>query len=210
MHLRGLIIDGAGTGQTGISYNSGSALIVENCVIGNLVGDGIDGAPLGGSLSVSDTVVTGNSGSGIVVGYGSPLGTPDGNGVITALFNRVKTDYNGNYGIALQPYPEGTTVLATVIGSSAASNGQAGFYCLGNTTVMMFHSISANNRVGVFEEGVGPTYIGQSVVSGNSNPIASGFESTPSGIEAGIYSYGTNQIDTNAESVETLVSAAQK
>ena len=87
--LRGLTIDGAGTVFTGISYNSGY-LIVENCVIRNLAGDGIDGAPLGGSLAVSDTVITSNSGSGISV---TPLGPSGGNGAITAVFNRNQTNH---------------------------------------------------------------------------------------------------------------------
>jgi hypothetical protein len=39
--LRGLSIDGAGIGLTGIQFNSGKSLTVENCVVRHMTGDGI-------------------------------------------------------------------------------------------------------------------------------------------------------------------------
>jgi hypothetical protein len=200
VHLRGLNIDGAGTGQTGISYSSGSALIIENCVIRDLLGDGIDGAPLGGSLSVSDTMVTNTAGSGIVVGQSGSSGA---NGAITALFNRVRTEYNNTYGIEIGDDGSGTTTLATVIDSTAtySGSGYAGFCACSNggtTTVMIFHSVSTNNYLGI-EQGSARAFIGQSVVTGNQH---GGFGATDfQGSDDGTFSYGTNQISPDQGSL---------
>src|SRR6185295_16621048 len=48
--LRGLTIDGLGTGSTGISFLAGGALYVENCTINNFGGGyGIEFVPTNGS-----------------------------------------------------------------------------------------------------------------------------------------------------------------
>ena len=209
VHLRGLIIDGAGSGLTGISYNSGSALIVENCIIRNLIGDGIDGAPLGGSLSVSDTSITSNAGSGISVSPAFPGGPA---GTITAVFNRTQTNYNGSDGIAVSDGIDvlvggyGNTVLVTVTDSVAASNGFAGFDAGslgGATTIMVSHSVATNNLIGVISEGGSTILIGQSVVTGNQTGWATNTSS-------GILSYGTNHVDGNHAGQGTMPTTGNK
>ena len=201
VHLRGLTIDGAGTGLTGISYNSGF-LIVENCVIRNLAGDGIDGAPLGGSLAVSDTVITSNSGSGISV---TPLGPSGGNGAITAVFNRNQTNYNGANGILVEDGGAGTAMLATITDSVAASNN-VGFSALsfgGNTKLMVSHSVAANDNTGVLSNGGATVLIGDSALSGNQVGWATNTSS-------GILSYGTNQVDGNSGGQGSMPSTGNK
>jgi hypothetical protein len=201
VHLRGLTIDGAGTGLTGISYNSGY-LIVENCVIRNLAGDGIDGAPLGGSLAVSDTVITSNSGSGISV---TPLGPSGGNGAITAVFNRNQTNYNGANGILVEDGGAGTAMLATITDSVAASNnvGFSAHSFGGNTKLMVSHSVAANDNTGVLSNGGATVLIGDSALSGNQ--VGWGTNTS-----SGILSYGTNQVDGNSGGQGNMPSTGNK
>src|ERR1700686_5761280 len=60
--LRGLTIEGAGTGATGVKFNSGQSLTVENCVIRHFTTGGILFDPTGSSnLLVSNTLVADNN-----------------------------------------------------------------------------------------------------------------------------------------------------
>jgi hypothetical protein len=185
VNLRGLVIDASGgAGSTGIVFNTGSVLNVENCTISNMGLDGIDAGPGGSSLLVSDTVVSNNGGSGISIASATP-----GNIYFTA--SRVQTNNNGGDGIAVSSTQ---SVFATVTDSVAANNGQAGFYSnftgggdSGAITLTIMRSVAANNSTGLLAPGIGLIEIGQSVVSGNqigwSGPA--------------IVSFGTNQIEGN-------------
>src|SRR5215472_14401831 len=57
--LRGLTINGAGVALNGIIFNTGGPLTIQNCVVRNLTGQGINFVPINGisSLSVSYTYV---------------------------------------------------------------------------------------------------------------------------------------------------------
>jgi hypothetical protein len=66
--LRGLTIEGAGVGNTGIVFNSGQSLTIGNCVIRHFMGNGIDFLPNASSrLSVASTLVAENGSFGIIV-----------------------------------------------------------------------------------------------------------------------------------------------
>jgi hypothetical protein len=68
VNLRGLIIEGAGSGQTGIRFNSGAFLSVQNCVIRNVSLYGIGFFPANdASLAVADTFIAKAANSGILV-----------------------------------------------------------------------------------------------------------------------------------------------
>jgi hypothetical protein len=62
--LRGLTINGQG-GTTGVSFLSGNSLTIENCVVSNMNGAGIDAAAPSADVRVKDTTLRGNSGYGI-------------------------------------------------------------------------------------------------------------------------------------------------
>jgi hypothetical protein len=72
--LRGLLIDGVGTGANGIQFNTGAFLNVQESLIRNFGGSGIAFISLGGAgnLFVSNTLVSDNAGTGIDAksGYG--------------------------------------------------------------------------------------------------------------------------------------------
>jgi hypothetical protein len=196
--LRGLTIEGGGVGQTGIQFNSGGSLTVENCVIRHVTGDGINFFPNSTSnLSVSNTLVADNNNNGILV-------LPSGTGAVTAVFNRVEMNNNANNGIVLSGLNSTGTINATVSDSIAAHNGSTGFYVLSAsgdalTTLTVFHSVAANNNgTGIAAQFTGATLrLAQSVVTGN----AFGWVVSNGGVLA---SYGDNYIDGNGPNTGSL------
>jgi len=172
--LRGLVLDGAGVGQTGIAFNSGRALAIQKCVVRNLTQDGIDfnvnvSSGFTSSLHVSDTFVSYNGGSGISV-------QPGGSGTAAAVFERVESDLNFVNGFVVSGSASTGIVIATANDSVAAGNGQVGFIAVGNATNSsintfdVFRSTSSNNNTGLKTDGNNSFMtIGQSVITGNSN-----------------------------------------
>jgi hypothetical protein len=190
--LRGLSIDGAGVGAVGIRFDAGASLTVENCIIRHMANDGIDfySTTAYSALTVSNSLVADNSSIGINF---APIGSA------TAVFNRVEANNNGNDGIdVFGSNSAGTnTVNATVSESVAAGNSEFGF-AIGTasghapTSVMVYHSVAANNGAGVVALGPGATVrLANSTVTGNTN----GWQtlSTPGVVD----SYGDNYIDGN-------------
>jgi hypothetical protein len=89
--LRDLTIDGSGLGTTGIQFNTGASLTIAKCVVRHLVTDGIHFATTGASsLSISNSVISDNTNDGIFV-------EPTGSGAVTAVFNRVEVNNNGQH-----------------------------------------------------------------------------------------------------------------
>jgi hypothetical protein len=189
--LHGLVIDGEGTGLTGIRFDTGQSLVVDNCVIRRVTNDGIDFFPTASSkLQVSDTLVADNGDNGIFV-------LPTGSGTVTAVFNRVEASGNSFDGIILSGGDSTGTVGGTATESVAAGNGAGGFvsYTASDqapTTLMLFHSVAANNAGhGLEAFNAGSTIrIAQSMVTGNAN----GWEAMTGGA---VQSYGDNYIDGN-------------
>lgn len=102
VNLRGLVIDGGGTGINGINFIAGASLHVERCIIRNFDaaapnGFGIRFAPNSGArLFVSETAILKNgtisSGGGIMIG-------PSGTGKVLATLNRIQILENGAVGV---------------------------------------------------------------------------------------------------------------
>ena len=193
--LRGLTIDGAGVGQTGIKFNSGTSLTVESCIIRHMTGDGIDSfsnAPTS-ILTVSNSIVNDNAGDGIIV-------QPSGN--TTAMFNRIETNNNKFDGILVSGanVNQSKTVNATAFESVSSGNGSDGFHAYsggatnGLTTFMVSHSAASNNGFGVEATYTGATlHLANSTLSGNVN----GWTDTGAGGLGVVDSYGDNYIDGN-------------
>jgi hypothetical protein len=154
--LRALTFEGAGVGLTGILFNTGQSLTIENCVIRHVTSDGIDFFPNAtSSLLVSSTLVADNGNHGIVV-------FPSGSGAVTAVFNRVEVNNHvGGTGILVNGVNGTGTVNATVSDSVAAGNS-TGFAAGSNTgraltTLTLFHSVAANNNSGIYANGANST-----------------------------------------------------
>jgi Right handed beta helix region len=149
--LRGLTIEGTGA-QRGVQFNTGRSLTIENCVIRNMGTYGIEFAPNATSqLNISSTLVD-NSRYAAVYVY------PSGSGRVRAILSRVLL-YNGRtggglgHGLAVDGTNSTGTVQATVWDSVAAGNN-TGFGSISKknqapATLMLFHSVAANNGSGV-------------------------------------------------------------
>jgi hypothetical protein len=89
IHLRGLTIEGLGTGSNGITLNMGANLAIENCVIRGFANAGINISPTtSSSFSVSNTIVSNNP-----FNYGINVG-PQGSAVVTGVISNVTANNN--------------------------------------------------------------------------------------------------------------------
>jgi hypothetical protein len=196
--LRGLDIEGLGTGLNGIRFLAGAALHVEKCTIngfrassaGN--GNGISFAPSGASeLYVSDTIVrnngTGSNGGGILI-------RPTGTGSAKAVLNNVQMSNNV---LGVRPDGGGSTgaVNVTVRNSTSSGNSFTGitaFSTSASVNVNVENSSSVSNgTIGVKAEGLGVIVrLYGNTISGN----GTGLEVLSS---AQILSYGNNAIEGN-------------
>lgn len=122
--LRGLDIEGAGSGANGIRFLAGGALHVENCTINNFAQKGIDFEPSGTSeLFVSDTVVRNNQASAAT--SGGIFVKPGVAGSALVSLDNVRLS-NNQFGMRV----EGGT-QASVVRSIASGNVTNGFLAVG-------------------------------------------------------------------------------
>jgi len=177
--LRGLVIDGLGTGGVGASFVQGLALHIQNCVIRNFESatgaNGIFFAPAGnGQLFVSDTIIY-NNGSGSFTGGifvtnvngGSPrmvldrvhlennvdglliVGNFGARGVRVIVRDSVISGNAAN-GIHAFTQPEEAPAFAVVERSSMVNNRQNGILADGpGATILLDDSTVARNSVGI-------------------------------------------------------------
>jgi Right handed beta helix region len=193
VHLRGLTIDGLGTGTSGIHFNAGGNLAIENCVIRGFTNAGIAITPgTASSFSVSNTIASNNGGTGILV---NPKNVPIAvNGVLS------KVTANDNFdGILVSGFTTGASLNVTIVDSEASNNGfivfgvaSAGVIAQGtNTAVMVRNSVASYNVVGLYAGSSGSILrVAHSVVTRNYTGV--------NGFDGGIIqSYGDNDIDGN-------------
>lgn len=178
--LRGLDIEGLGTGLNGITILTGGTVYVEKCTINHFTQSGINFAPTvaNSRLHVVDTIVRNNgvlpsSGQGILV-------NPTGAGA-QANLDHVRLE--GNIA-GLKAQGSSTTSVSE---SVAASNNFAGFSASASPAVLNIErSVAVNNGTGVVCA-VGTTVrIGNTQISGNTTaPVTN----------AACSSYKNNDID---------------
>jgi hypothetical protein len=200
--LRGLTIDMRGADNHGISFVSGSALYVQNCVI-HRASNGIEFAPASGitRLHVSDSVISNSGDTGINI---QPTGSAD----VRIMIDRVRMENAQFHGIAVAG-DNTTGSLTAMIRESVASGGlgtgmSASDAGGGTTKVMIDRSAILNNFHGVAVAGANATiWIGDSTISGN---VGIGFVSS-GGVSA---SYGTNLVNGNGTDGAATSSAAHK
>lgn len=130
INLRGLIVEGAGTGSTGIAFISGGSFTVSNVVVRNNVSSGIAMGPsTDARITISNSLIADNGGHGI---YVQPSGAPR----VRVVFTRVETSNNhldgigifGNFGAPL------IDLSAVCIGCVSSHNQGYGYEAQGSTT----------------------------------------------------------------------------
>jgi hypothetical protein len=160
--LRGLNINGIG-GTTGISMTNGSRLVIENCVISNFAGAGINVAT-GAEVRVADTTIRDNN-DGLVLSNGAHAT------VAGSRFFGHTTDLAGIY---VNATPTGTTTTAAVSDTIFSGNFVGVYQCAvtGATgRVSITRSTASNNSYGIVQDACAGT---MSTVASNNLITANG------------------------------------
>jgi hypothetical protein len=169
--LRGLDIEGLGTGLVGIKVLGAlDSLHVENCTINNFRGTNSSGIEVATTVAgttrvyIKDTIVRNNgqgTGGGIFV-------NPTGSAVVRASLDNVRMEHN-TFGLKSQ----GTSTV-DVNHSVAAGNSGAGFNtAVGTTTQNIEGSMIANNGTGIACT-LGTVRVGNSAIHGNTTGVTAG------------------------------------
>jgi Right handed beta helix region len=187
VHLRGLTLTGLGTGATGIQFNTGGNLAIENCVVRGFF-NGINISPsTSSSFSVSNTIASNKSG-GIFV-------QPTGSAVVTGVLGKVTANNNFN-GISVDGgLTTGASLNVTIADSEASNNIGVGVVAASSpgtaaTAVMLRNVVASNNGTGLEANTTAIIRVAHSVVTGNGFGV-----DTAAGT---LFSYSDNDIDGNA------------
>jgi hypothetical protein len=130
INLRGLIVEGAGAGSTGISFLNGGSLTISNVVVRNNVSSGIAIGPTADAkIAITSSLLADNGGHGV---YIQPSSGPK----VRAVFTRVEAYNNtldgfgvfGNFG------NPSTDINAICVSCISINNGQNGYEVLGSAT----------------------------------------------------------------------------
>ena len=138
--LNGLLIDGLGTGSTGVHLTSGGTLTIVNCVVRHFISNGVRVTPSycgTTTVVISDTIASDNP------------------SILSS-------------GIFLNPTGTGT-VKANISRTSANNNGQVGFFFVGAVTGTVVDSITIGNGIGFATSSSAVMRLGRSTASGNAN-----------------------------------------
>ena len=183
--LRGLTIEGLGTGLNGISFSGGGTLSVENCTINNFTQGGIDVTATNAKVSIKDTTVRNSSGGGIHVHPGS--------GTTRVSIDRVRME-NDLFGVNIAD-----NASATVSNSVATNNSNNGFVVAsgGGLAEMNIESSTASNNGSASPNGglraTGP----QGIIRISNVTVTDNFIALSTSGGGQILSYGNNRFAGN-------------
>ncbi len=205
MTLRNLNINGVNLGGSGVTFQNGSALFVEHCVIENwnsaipAIGIHFRLSGVTAELHVTDSVIknngNGSSGSGIII---QPSGSAGANAVIERT-----TVENNTYGIFANNTGGTGTILLHIKDSTVANstvNGISAYTAGSITAIVIDHSSSLiNGGSGILSQGSGGlVFLSDTTVMSNLTGLSTAGGGT-------IYSYGNNRLTGNASDGVTPV-----
>jgi hypothetical protein len=209
VHLNGVLIDGVGTGNTGIQFNTGKSLTVENCIVRNLSFSGLFVGNNGANslvLTVSNSYFADNGGNGIII-------SPNGSGAVKAAIDRTVLSGNGFAGLNVLGQGSTGGVHVTVTDSVAAHNKNGsqgnGFLVQSDgshsvATLMLARTTAVDNFVGISAFGDHSILVvGQSTVTHNTT----GYSAANSGF---ISTYVDNYVDLNGSNTGSLSSVSKE
>jgi hypothetical protein len=198
--LRGLTINNQNSGGSGIVFNTGGTLHVENCVVnGFSSGDGINFIAAA-NLEVKDSIFRGN-GDGIVV-------LPPAATAAQAAIDQVRLEENVTDGLLAV---DGATV--TVRNSLASGNGNTGFAAVSatnsNVELDIENCVASNNTgIGVSAQtgstGAATVRVSNSTVTHNGTGLRSFLG------HAQLLSRGNNTVEGNTTDTVAIVSYSAK
>ncbi len=185
--LRGLDIEGLGTGLNGIRHLAGGSLSVENCTINNFTQKAIDFEPTGPSqLSVKNTIIRNNV---IGASSGGIFIKPGVGAFVLASIDDADITRN-TFGVRAEDNTKLTIRNSSINGST--QDGVIAFSASAPTSVALDGVVSVNNGAGgVRADGVNATVrLSRTTLTGNNAAIvrvASG----------AVVSYSSNNFDGN-------------
>jgi hypothetical protein len=168
--LRGLTVDGGGSGSNGIVFNTGGRLTIDQCDVMNfvgggfIIGNGILIQPTSGNhnIVITNTTVSNNQYQG--VNYFPPSGSTATAGIV---IDHVSANSN-NVGIAINnSFGASGTATASVSNSIASFNGGGGFYFANVTASLDASNASSNSSYGVAANTGATLALGRSVLMNN-------------------------------------------
>ena len=204
--LRGLTINGAGTGINGVVFNTGASLNIENCYISNVTNFGVLAQPsTAGKLHIENSTIE-NTGSGVT--GGAVLLRPVSGGSLVVSLNRTTMESNV-LGLRAENSVSGAgAITAAVVNSEAGNNTYSGFVVsqtagAGSVTLNIDSTASVNNGVGLNLSGPAATVrVSNSTITGNGIGVNSS--------TTNLLSYGNNHIDDNTSPGFTMPIIPQK
>jgi hypothetical protein len=192
--LRGITIDGAGNGITGVNFTSGASVVIDNLLIQNVTTAGVNFRPIGTArLTVSNTLIT-NSNNGVLVqptgAAGNARATLSNLQLSNNTSNALRVDATGatsglgllvdisnsrldgsTNGISVIT-PVGSTFARVNVTSSSVVHNNNGLSVNGGSTLIRASGnlISDNGFGMVFASGGQIFGYGDNVTDGNQNP----------------------------------------
>jgi hypothetical protein len=190
--LRGLDIEGLGTGLAGIRVLSAAAVHVENCKIHNFTAFGIDFSPASPTTSsqlfVNNSIISENNG----VNSGG-VRIRGGAGVTVKAMVESTQILNNNFGLRSDGAGGAVSTNVTVKGGSASGNLNASLIAVAGTLttnqLMIDGTAMSNNGFGPRADG-STVRFGNCAVTGN----GTGLSTANGGV---LSSYGNNRVDGN-------------
>lgn len=192
--LRGLSIEGLGTGLAGVKYNSGKQLIIERCDINNFNNAGIAVATsAAASLTVRDTTIHNSGSSTAKTTSGGIVVSPSGTASVNVTLDDVRLVQNNGFGLQVNGSTGATTV--TLHDSVVSQNGGDGIDATGTTgavDLLLDHVvISSHTTDGINAQGAAAqVQLSDSTITGNAQGILAGQSAT-------VLSFGNNRIFGN-------------
>jgi hypothetical protein len=194
VNLRGLVIEGFGSGHNGIVFNTGAELDIQECIVRNFTAEAIKFVPTTASnLAVSNTIMS-NAGFGLFVRPAALVS-------VTAVLDHVQAVGNGfglSFTSSIDVGGSGTSVRANVNDSvmenisitaitCQSSNSQQVVCMIGSTTV------ANNSNDGLVADGANAKLLfSRSVITGNGTGLVS--------IASGqLITYGDNNVAFNGD-----------
>jgi hypothetical protein len=185
VNLRGLTLVGPGPNFTastsGIAFNSGGTLNIQNCVIREFI-FGVEGNAQGGSLNILDTSITGGN-SGLSI-----------NGAAALFVDRLVV-INPEYGFFFSGSSGG--VAGIIANSAVVGANQVSLLGFGANVLIVNSSFIGGTLSGVFESGSGAAYVGGTTLDDAGGAFAGAHN----------HSYGNNSVVGNIGDVPAAVAA---
>lgn len=176
--LRGLTIDGFGTGANGVRVLQAKQVHIDDCVIQNFANRGVtvENSSNAIQLFVNNTIIRNNAGASTPAGNsGAILLKPSGTGTVSGLLDHVTMNQN-TFGLRVEPNGR-----ATVSNSTASGNTTFGIHAIvpvGGTvaaSIVLDNVVASNNATGVQAEGsaFASVRISNTMVTSNSVGLSS-------------------------------------